>query len=114
MKTALWAGLAVVVPIILVAATAHRAMAQQPVSELPVLDESDPIAGRQPWMVRTARIEGAAANVREAATQLRETAAKITDQQTLSEMATLIGDGEELNRRVHSARLAAEVLDQPL
>ena len=68
----------------------------------------------QPWMVRTARMEGAAGNVHETAVKLRETAERVAASGRISSVAELIGDSEELNRRVQSAVLAAEVLDQRL
>ncbi len=65
------------------------------------------------WIVRTARMEGAAANIEETAAALEETAARIVTSQRLHGMAELVSDADELNRRVLAAGLAAEVLDKP-
>lgn len=64
------------------------------------------------WIVRTARMEGAAANIEETAAALEETAARIVAAQRLHAMAELVSDADELNRRVLAAGLAAEVLDK--
>ena len=64
------------------------------------------------WMVRTARMEGAAANIEETAAALKETAARISTAQRLSAVAELVSDAAELNRRVLAAGLAADVLDK--
>ena len=65
------------------------------------------------WMVRTARMEGAAANIEETALALEETAARIVASGRLQGMAEQVSDAEALNRRVLGAGLAAEVLDKP-
>jgi hypothetical protein len=64
------------------------------------------------WIVRTARMEGAAANIEETATALEETAARIVASGHLHGVAELVSDASELNRRVLAAGLAAEVLDK--
>jgi hypothetical protein len=64
------------------------------------------------WMVRTARMEGAAANIEETAAALKETAARVVASQRLGDMAELVSDAAELNRRVLAAGLAADVLDK--
>ncbi len=66
------------------------------------------------WLVRTARMEGAAGNLEETAASVRETAAKIQASGRVSALAALHADADELNRRVISAQLAADVLDRPL
>lgn len=81
---------------------------------LPILDEEDPLSGRKAWLVRMARMEGAAGNVEESAAQLREITAEIGRSGELRGVAEVVGSGEELNRRVQSAVLAAEVLDKRL
>ncbi|MFT5682527.1 MAG: hypothetical protein ACI8RZ_003445 [Myxococcota bacterium] len=64
------------------------------------------------WLVRTARMEGAAANIEETAATLEETAARIVASKRLHGIAELVSDADELNRRVLAAGLAAEVLDK--
>lgn len=64
------------------------------------------------WIVRTARMEGAAANIEETAAALEETAGRILASKRLHGMAELVSDADELNRRVLAAGLAAEVLDK--
>ncbi len=73
-------------------------------------------AGARPdsWIMRTSRMEGASVDVEEAAAALHETAARIEAGGRLDALAELLGDVRELNRRVVSASLAAEVLDQPI
>lgn len=83
-------------------------------STLPILDEDDPMRGRKAWLVRMSRMEGAAGNVKESAQQLREVTERIGESGRLEGVAEVIGSGEELNRRVQSAVLAAEVLDKRL
>lgn len=65
------------------------------------------------WMVRTSRMEGAAANIEETALALEQTAARIVESGRLNGVAELVSDANELNRRVLAAGLAAEVLDKP-
>ncbi len=64
------------------------------------------------WLVRTARIEGAAGNVKEAASAVAETASGIAEGGRLDHLAELLGRANQLDRRIISARLAAEVLDE--
>jgi len=68
-------------------------------------------AERTDWIVRTARMEGAAANIEETAALLEQTAARIIASGRLHGIAELVSDADELNRRVLAAGLAAEVLD---
>ena len=63
------------------------------------------------WLVRTARMEGAAVNVKEAASALRLTAEDIAAAGRVQSVARLHSQADDLNRRVVSARLAADVLD---
>ena len=65
------------------------------------------------WMVKTARIEGAAANIEETALTLKETAGRIAESGRIHALAELVSDANELNRRVLAAGLAADVLDKP-
>ncbi len=65
------------------------------------------------WSLRTARMEGAAGNVREAAAALRETAAGIGSAGRLQDVAILHSQANRLNQRVVSASLASKMLDQP-
>lgn len=80
---------------------------------------SAPFAFAQPadldlesWQVRIARMEGASTNTRESAEALVESAQRIAAAGRLQDLSELVSDANELNRRVISARLAAEVLDQ--
>ena len=74
--------------------------------------QDDPEAARtDKWMVRVARMEGASVNVEEAASALRETAQGIADGGRLTALSALKADAAQLDRRIISARLAAEVLD---
>jgi len=72
----------------------------------PPLDQAD-------WLVRTARIEGAAGNVKEAAGAVAETATAIAEGGRLDHLAELLGRAHQLDRRIISTRLAGEVLDEP-
>jgi len=64
------------------------------------------------WLVGTSRMEGAASNIKETSNAFQTTAQQILAQQRLTGLAELISDSEELNRRVVSAALAAEVLTE--
>ncbi|MDP6933059.1 MAG: hypothetical protein QGG40_09090 [Myxococcota bacterium] len=64
------------------------------------------------WQVRTARMEGAAANVRESASLLSRTASEIHESGRLAALAQLSSRALVLERRVQSAVLAAQVLDE--
>ncbi len=66
------------------------------------------------WMVRLARMEGAAVDAKSSAAALRKTAETIVDEGRLSRLVRLRANATELNRRVVSAQLAAEVLAEPL
>ena len=63
------------------------------------------------WMVRVARMEGASVNVEEAAAGLQRTAEEISAGGRLNALSALKADAAHLDRRMISARLAAEVLD---
>lgn len=72
---------------------------------------ADEAADKQ-WTIRTARMEGAAVNVREASDEVGATARRIAESGRLHSLSELGSDMGELNRRVVSAKLAAEVLDE--
>lgn len=63
------------------------------------------------WRVRVARMEGASVNVEEAAGALHRTAQGIAEGGRLTGLSALKADAAQLDRRIISARLAAEVLD---
>ncbi|MFT4974514.1 MAG: hypothetical protein ACI8S6_000397 [Myxococcota bacterium] len=109
LKRTLAAALLAAAPLILWA----PASAEEPVVSSSV-DEDDPIAGQKAWMVRMARMEGAAGNVRESAEQLRTSLVRIASSGRLVGMAEVVSSADELNRRVQSSMLAVEVLDQRL
>jgi hypothetical protein len=67
-------------------------------------------AAQQLWMVHTARMEGASVNVEEAAADLQRTAAQIAEGGRLTALSALAADAAKLERRVVSAKLAAQVL----
>ena len=71
--------------------------------------EPTPVAER--WLVRVARMEGASVNVEEAAGSLHQTASQIAASGRLSGLSALAADAAQLERRVISASLAANVLD---
>jgi len=73
-------------------------------------DDAD-AARMQTWMVRVARMEGASVNIEEAAGALAQTAARVAAGGRLTALSGLQADAEQLERRIISARLAAEVLD---
>lgn len=79
---------------------APAALAQEP---------TDP--GR--WLLRTSRMEGAAVDVAEAAQAVSALARQVGADGYLHSLAALKAQATVLNRQVASARLAAEVLDQP-
>ena len=64
------------------------------------------------WTTRTARMEGAAISVKEAALAVQTTAQGIADSGRVKDVATLHSLASDLDRRVISARLAASVMDQ--
>lgn len=64
------------------------------------------------WSLRTSRMEGAAVSAREAAAAARFTAESIAAAGRVQSVATLHSQAVELNRKVVSARLAAEQLDR--
>lgn len=68
-------------------------------------------ARKDKWMVRVARMEGASVNVEEAAGALQQTAQGIADGGRLKALSALKADAAQLDRRIISARLAAEILD---
>jgi len=63
------------------------------------------------WNLRTVRMEGAAVNVNEAAEHLSETANKMVKSGQIALLPELISDSIQLNQRVLSAVMAAEVLN---
>ena len=64
------------------------------------------------WAIRTARMEGAAVNIEEAAKALRDTADRVSSGERLVSLDELSSDVAQLNLRVVSAGLAAEILDE--
>lgn len=66
------------------------------------------------WLVRTARIEGASANVREAARAVKRTADAIGQAGRLVELARLDGEAATLEKKFVGLDLAADVLDEPI
>ena len=65
------------------------------------------------WSMRISRMEGAAGNVREEATALRQTAEGVASAERVKDVATLRSQAASLHKRVVSASLAAKMLDQP-
>lgn len=65
------------------------------------------------WLLRTSRMEGAAVDVAEAAQAFGAAARGVGEDGYLHSLAELKARATVLNRQVASARLAAEVLDQP-
>jgi len=86
---------------------ALQARAQDPAPVDSVLDEE----ARRSWMVRIARMEGASVDVEEAARAVADTARQISESGKVSDVALLSGRAEVLHRKVISATLAADVLD---
>ena len=72
----------------------------------------DPDA-RATWMLRVARMEGASVDVEEAARAVADTARGIAEAGRVQDVALLSGRARELERKVASAGLAADVLAQP-
>ena len=66
------------------------------------------------WTVRTLRVEGAATGIRRSAESVQETATKISNANTLHELAPLQSQLDELHRLVISARLSIEVAKEEL
>jgi len=71
----------------------------------------EPAGGR--WLLRTSRMEGAAVDVAEAAQAFGAAARSVGEDGHLHRLAELKARATVLNRQVASARLAAEVLDEP-
>jgi hypothetical protein len=71
----------------------------------------EPAGGR--WLLRTSRMEGAAVDVAEAAQAFGAAARSVGEDGYLHRLAELKARATVLNRQVASARLAAEVLDEP-
>lgn len=67
---------------------------------------------RATWMVRVARMEGASVDVEEAAAAVAATAQSIADAGRVQDVALLSGQAQQLKRKVISASLAADVLDE--
>jgi hypothetical protein len=65
------------------------------------------------WLLRTSRMEGAAVDVAEAAQAFGAAARSVGEDGYLHRLAELKARATVLNRQVASARLAAEVLDEP-
>lgn len=66
---------------------------------------------QEKWLVRVARMEGASVNIEEAAQDVQRTAQAIADGGRLTALSALAADAAMLDKRVVSAKLAAEVLD---
>lgn len=64
------------------------------------------------WNYRTARMEGAAGDLKSAAAALRQTAEGIASAGRLKDVAVLRSQADALHQKVMSATLAAQVLDQ--
>ena len=86
---------------------ALQARAEEPATSDSVLDEES----RRTWMVRIARMEGASVDVEEAARAVADTARQISESGRVSDVALLSGRADLLRRKVISATLAADVLD---
>ncbi len=69
--------------------------------------------GGDRWLLRTSRMEGAAVDVAEAAQAFGAAARSVGEDGYLHRLAELKARATVLNRQVASARLAAEVLDEP-
>lgn len=65
----------------------------------------------QTWLVRVARMEGASVNIEEAASALAQTAGRVAEGGRLTALSGIKADAVHLERRIISARMAAEVLD---
>jgi|GEM_PF-3210937 len=85
------------------------AIAQDPP---PIEDAAIDEDTRAAWMVRVARMEGASVDVEEAAAMVAATAQSIADAGRVQDVALLSGQAQQLRRKVISATLAAEVLDE--
>lgn len=86
---------------------ALQARAEEPATSDSVLDEES----RRTWMVRIARMEGASVDVEEAARAVADTARAISESGKIGDVALLSGRADQLKRKVISATLAADVLD---
>lgn len=75
--------------------------------------EGEKEAIEKAWLLRTSRMEGASVGVTEAAAALKEAGNRVAGSGRLQALSELRGLGNQLNRQVASAKLAAEVLDQP-
>ena len=76
-------------------------------------DAAPSTISKEAWAVRMARMEGASINVEEAARELGATATRISDSGRLQGLSELVADATQLNRRVVSLSLAAEVMAEP-
>lgn len=85
------------------------AVAQEPApSSASAIDDDT----RATWMVRIARMEGATVDIEEAAAAVAATAQSIADAGRVQDVALLSGQARELQRKVISASMAANVLDE--
>lgn len=66
------------------------------------------------WLVRTARMEGAADDLTQAAALLQKSSRAVAEAGRVERLAEVLSHAQDLHRQVVSAKLAAEVLDQPL
>ena len=66
------------------------------------------------WIIRTARMEGASANIEEEARKLASTARSIVNSGRVHGLSLLVSDSLDLHRRVVSAGFAAEIFDEIL
>lgn len=84
------------------------ALAQEPpVPATSAIDEDT----RATWMVRIARMEGATVDIEEAAATVAATAKAIAEAGRVQDVALLSGQARQLERKVISAGMAADVLD---
>ena len=96
---------------VIAAAVLGVALAPAAVADDPTPDAALDADTRAVWMVRVARMEGASVDVEEAAAALAATAQSIADAGRVQDVALLSGQAELLKRKVISASLASEVLD---
>lgn len=87
------------------------AVATPAVADSPAPSEEELASG---WMVRVARMEGASADVEQAAAALHTVAAAVAESGRIHSVSQLSAHVYEVQRKVTSARLAARVLDEPV
>ena len=95
-------------------ALAPAAVAQEPA---PIPEAADTESAIDPelrrlWLRKIARMEGASVDVEEAAAALAATAQSIADAGRVQDVALLSHQAHELRRKVISAGMAADVLDE--